>query len=298
VSAGDTGGLQAPRSSRFPAQLLLEPPWPEDPEPDLAASQPSGLTNRRMRTRMSGGVRGGGATPPPTRFQIRPNSPAQWTQTVSCPVRPCRQVEVPLRRFRSLRSVTVMGHCLPFAWNGSWNGALDNPSAASAVSAMTSAIGAASAHGARGRTSCKRQVSGSIPLTGSQRSSVSAGCMFTFALGPAARLSWARTRADVPRVAETSRAIAYEVLIRHHHARDMTAGSSSRATVIPRPAFWPAGTRRRNPARSAATRPPQIPCWPMSQCCRDSVRQWPRTGQVAQIAIAAAASWRAGPGRR
>jgi Group II intron, maturase-specific domain len=51
------------------SRLLLEPPWPEDPEPDLAASQPSGLTNRRMRTRMSGGVRGGGATPPPTRFQ-------------------------------------------------------------------------------------------------------------------------------------------------------------------------------------------------------------------------------------
>jgi hypothetical protein len=44
--------------------FLLEPPWPEDPEPDLAASQPSGLTNRRMRTRMSGGVRGGGATRP------------------------------------------------------------------------------------------------------------------------------------------------------------------------------------------------------------------------------------------
>ena len=33
---------------------------------------------------------------------------------------------------------------------------------------MTCAIGAASANGARGRTSCKRQVSGSIPLTGSQ----------------------------------------------------------------------------------------------------------------------------------
>ena len=33
---------------------------------------------------------------------------------------------------------------------------------------MTCAIGAASALGARGRTSCKRQVSGSIPLTGSQ----------------------------------------------------------------------------------------------------------------------------------
>jgi hypothetical protein len=70
--------------------------------------------------------------------------------------------------FRSLRSVTVVDHCLPSAWNGLWNGALDNPSAASAVSAMTCAIGAASAHGARGRTSCKRQVSGSIPLTGSQ----------------------------------------------------------------------------------------------------------------------------------
>jgi hypothetical protein len=26
-------------------------------------------------------------------------------------------------------------------------------------------------------------------------------------------------------------------------------------------------------------RPPQIPCWPVFQCCRDSVRQWPRTGR-------------------
>jgi hypothetical protein len=49
--------------------------------------------------------------------------------------------------------------------------------------------------------------------------------------------------------------------------------------------------RRRIRARSAATRPPQTPCWPMSQRRRDSVRQWPRTGQVVQIAIAAAASW-------
>ena len=57
-----------------------------------------------------------------------------------------------------------MDHCLPSAWSG----ALDYPSAASAVSAMTCVIGAASAHGARGRTSCKRQVSGSNPLTGSQ----------------------------------------------------------------------------------------------------------------------------------
>src|SRR5437773_6947934 len=52
----------------IPAQHLLGPPRPEDPEPDLAAARPNGLTNRRMRTRMSGGVRGGGATPPPTRF--------------------------------------------------------------------------------------------------------------------------------------------------------------------------------------------------------------------------------------
>src|SRR5260370_30638528 len=59
------GGPQSP--SGVPAQCLLEPPRPEDPEPDLAASQSDGLTNRRMRARMSGGVGGGGATPPPTR---------------------------------------------------------------------------------------------------------------------------------------------------------------------------------------------------------------------------------------
>jgi hypothetical protein len=56
-----------------------------------------------------------------------------------------------------------MDHCLPSAWNGSWNGAPDNPSAATAVSAMTCAIGAASALGARGRTSCKRQFIDSDP---------------------------------------------------------------------------------------------------------------------------------------
>ena len=61
-----------------------------------------------------------------------------------------------------------MDRCLPSAWNGSWNVAPDNPSAASAISAMTRAIAAASVLGARGRTSCKRQVSGSNPLTGSQ----------------------------------------------------------------------------------------------------------------------------------
>jgi hypothetical protein len=63
-------GCGLPDPPGIPAQLLLEPPRPEIPEPDLAASQPSGLTNRRMRTRMSGGVRGGGATPPPTRFPM------------------------------------------------------------------------------------------------------------------------------------------------------------------------------------------------------------------------------------
>jgi hypothetical protein len=54
------------------------------------------------------------------------------------------------------------------AWNGSWNGAFDNSSATSAISAMARAIGAARTCRALGRTSCKRQVSGSIPLTGSQ----------------------------------------------------------------------------------------------------------------------------------
>jgi hypothetical protein len=40
-------------------------------------------------------------------------------------------------------------------WNGSWNGAPDNPSAPGALSAIARAISAASALGARGRTSCK-----------------------------------------------------------------------------------------------------------------------------------------------
>jgi hypothetical protein len=44
----------------------------------------------------------------------------------------------------------------------------DNPSAVSAVSAIIRIICAASAFGARGRYSCKRQASGSNPLTGSQ----------------------------------------------------------------------------------------------------------------------------------
>jgi hypothetical protein len=79
------------------------------------------------------------------------------TQTVSCPVRPCRQVEVPLRRF----PVITLGYghrSLPVVPRGTARGTARriNPSAASAVHAMTRAISAASAHGARGRASCKR----------------------------------------------------------------------------------------------------------------------------------------------
>jgi hypothetical protein len=49
------------------------------------------------------------------------------------------------------------------AWTGSWTGAVVNPGAASAVSAMSRAIGAARALGARGRTYGKEKVYGSIP---------------------------------------------------------------------------------------------------------------------------------------
>ena len=64
-----------------------------------------------------------------------------------------------------------MDCCVPSVWNASWNGLLADSSAAGAVSAIYRAISAASACAARGRPSCKRQVSGSNPLTGSQRSS-------------------------------------------------------------------------------------------------------------------------------
>jgi hypothetical protein len=64
-------GILADRRLRNPprgfAQHLLGPSRPQDPQPNLATSPYNGLTNRRMRARMSGGVRGGGATPPPTR---------------------------------------------------------------------------------------------------------------------------------------------------------------------------------------------------------------------------------------
>jgi hypothetical protein len=169
-------GRRLPDPPGIPAQLILAPPRPEDPEPDLAASQPNGLTNRRMRTRMSGGVRGGGVTPPPTRFPSTARFGSATTcstvllDLIDCPVGP-RQVTAPLRRRLPLRSVTAMDFCPPSAWNGSWDDAQNNPSAAGAVSAIACAIGAASVCVACEHTSCKRLVSGSNPLTGSQRSS-------------------------------------------------------------------------------------------------------------------------------
>ena len=101
---------------------------------------------------------------------LDPNAPnSAVRRQVRRQVRPsCRITSSSFGGFWSLRSVIAMGRCAPFAWNGSWNGALDYPSAADAVSAMTYVICAASAYGARGRTSCKRQASGSNPLTGSQ----------------------------------------------------------------------------------------------------------------------------------
>jgi hypothetical protein len=51
-----------------------------------------------------------------------------------------------------------MGRWAALTWNGSWDDALDNPSAVGAVSAMIRVISAADALGAWGRTSCKRQV--------------------------------------------------------------------------------------------------------------------------------------------
>jgi hypothetical protein len=66
--------------------------------------------------------------------------------------------------FWSPRSVTAMDRCPPSAWNGSWNDAPDNLSAVGAVSAITRAIRAASALSARGRTTCKRQVTSSTAI--------------------------------------------------------------------------------------------------------------------------------------
>jgi hypothetical protein len=67
------------------------------------------------------------------------------------------------RKSRSLRWVTVMGYRCRATWTGSWTGASDSPSAASAVSAITRVICAASVHGAGGRASHNPPVVGSSP---------------------------------------------------------------------------------------------------------------------------------------
>ena len=53
------------------------------------------------------------------------------------------------------------------AWNVAWNGQPEKPRVDRAMLVPGRAICAGSAHGAVGHTSCKRQVSGSNPLTGS-----------------------------------------------------------------------------------------------------------------------------------
>ena len=67
VAARGIGDCGLPGPRRGPAQFLLGTPRPEDIDRDQAAFQSDGLTNRRMRARMSGGVGGEGASPIPTR---------------------------------------------------------------------------------------------------------------------------------------------------------------------------------------------------------------------------------------
>ena len=62
-----------------------------------------------------------------------------------------------------------MGSACRATWTGSWTGTRDNPSAASAISAITRVIRAASAHRAGGRASHNPPVVGSSnpPVVGS-----------------------------------------------------------------------------------------------------------------------------------
>ncbi len=70
-----TGGLRFRSAPAGDAQPLLG--RPRFGPPQRSNSSPSGaLANRRMRTRTSGGVGGGGVTPPPTR--LRPAWAAAW----------------------------------------------------------------------------------------------------------------------------------------------------------------------------------------------------------------------------
>jgi hypothetical protein len=64
-------------------------------------------------------------------------------------------------------SSSSRGRICRLPWHGSWHGGLSNPSPAGAGRAMGRAICAARAFTVPGRTSCKRQVAGSTPVTGS-----------------------------------------------------------------------------------------------------------------------------------
>jgi hypothetical protein len=66
-----------------------------------------------------------------------------------------------------------MPYPLEGAWNGSWNGGAGNPSVLGAAGAFSCGIGAGSGPKAREHASCKRQVSGSNPLTGSSSETLS-----------------------------------------------------------------------------------------------------------------------------
>jgi hypothetical protein len=72
-------------------------------------------------------------------------------------------IQMRLLESRPLRWVMTTHIACRLPWTGSWTGAPDNPGAARAISAITRAISAASAHGARGRTSHNPPVVGSSP---------------------------------------------------------------------------------------------------------------------------------------
>ena len=73
--------------------------------------------------------------------------------------RRCQPLRIELaRRMVTLRSTRSGG-----SWTGSWTGTPGNPSAVSAISAIVRVIGAASAHGGRGRSSHNPPAVGSSP---------------------------------------------------------------------------------------------------------------------------------------
>ena len=76
---------------------------------------------------------------------------------------PDRQMGRRCAEVSALRWVTITDIVCRLPWTGSWTGASDNPSATSAISAITRVICAARVRGAWGRTSCKRQVIDSDP---------------------------------------------------------------------------------------------------------------------------------------